>query len=102
MRKITITMIRKRLENGAIKITDEGSVTENKKGGCVVCSIGDSWFYAFGQEGETCTPEEYKKNVPQKVIAEEIHSVLVGASGFETEVPDEYEYYYYYLKEHGC
>ena len=101
-KRITITMIRKGLENGTIKITDEGSIMSNKKGGGTICAIGDSWFYAFGQEGEVSTPEEYKQNVSLRIIAEEIYDVLSGNRGFETEFPDEYKYYYYYLKEHGC
>lgn len=100
--KITIMMIRNGIKNGAVRITDEGTVMGNAPGGGVVCAIGDSWFYAFGQEGEVCTPEEYRKAVSERIIAEEIFQVLSGPGGFETESPDEFEYYYWYLKEHGC
>ena len=100
--KITITMIRNGIKNGTVKITDEGTVMNHSSGGGVVCAIGDSWFYAFGQEGEVCTPAEYRKNVSDRIIAEEILSVLDGPGGFETELPEEYAYYYHYLKEHGC
>lgn len=102
MGKITISMILSGIKKGVIEVKDEGSVMGNPGHGGCICVIGDSWFYAFGQEGEVCTPEEYKRNVSSRVIAEEIYSVLNGFGGFETELPDEYQYYYEYLKEQGC
>lgn len=100
--KITLQTILNGLNLGLIKITDVGTVSGSKPREGVVCAIGNSWFYAFGQEGENATPEEYKKNVPMKDIAQEIYSVLCGFGGFETELPDEYAYYALYLKENGC
>ena len=102
LNKITIEMILHGLERDIIRITDEGAVMGTTTPGGVVCAIGDDWFYAFGTEGENCTPKEYRDNVPLQDIAQEIFAVLDGNGGFETESPDEYEYCYLYLKERGC
>jgi hypothetical protein len=100
--KITFQTILNGLNSGIIRIVDEGVILGGKPSNSIVCAIGDSWFYAFGQEGENTTPEEYRKNVPLRDIAEEIYAVLCGLGGLETELPDEYMYYALYLKEHNC
>ncbi len=97
--KITYDMILRGLQIGAIRITDEGRVLGAKPGGCVVCAIGDSWFYAFGTTGEETPLDEFIASIPQEEIAKEIFAVLDGDGGFETELPDEYQYYYFYLME---
>ena len=58
LNKITIEMILHGLERDIIRITDEGAVMGTTTPGGVVCAIGDDWFYAFGTEGENCTPKE--------------------------------------------
>ena len=99
--KITYEMILHGIDNGTIHITDEGShiCGFDHGGGCVICVIGDGWFYAFGLTGETTPLQEFLSSVPREDIAREIFDVLDGNGGFETELPDEYEYYYYVLKE---
>lgn len=100
--KITYDMILRGLDNGTIRITDERTyLGDPHGGGCVICAIGDGWFYAFGLTGETTPLKEFVASVPREDIAQEIFDVLDGDGGFETELPDEYEYYYYVLKERG-
>jgi len=100
MQKITHEMILHGIQNGVIKITDEGTHFGNPEhGGCVICVIGDSWFYAFGLTGETTPLNEFLRAVPMEDIVQEIFDVLDGDGGFETELPDEYLYYYFLLKE---
>ena len=64
----------------------------------VVCGIGEHWFYFGGEEAEGCSVEEYKANVPESTIIEEIFNVLDDFEGNGLDW-DEYRYYGYYLSE---
>ena len=55
-----------------------------------VAAIGDNWFYFGGITADEMSPEEYKNNVPENDIINEIWDVL---DEFRTENPDEYAYY---------
>lgn len=60
--------------------------------GSLIAKIGDYWFYFGGSEFEYTNPKE----IPFDILVEEIKNVL---DSFQTESPDEYLYYYYYLCE---
>ena len=90
--EITPEMIAEGFDNGAVRIID----SPNNDG--AVCGIGESWFYAFGSEGESMTAAEYAANVPREDIVREIADTLRdfrATPGFE----DEYNYYKAFLRE---
>lgn len=73
------------------------NLIDSPNGDGIVCGIGVNWFYFGGLTAEDCgSVEEYKRFVPEDDIISEIYDVLCE---FKTEFPDEYLYYYYYLKE---
>ena len=92
-----------------LKTIDEKMVVAGLKAGIIqlidsphddgaVCSIGDNWFYFGGSEAEGVSAEEYRRNVPEEDIVNEIVCVLnefEGDPGFN----DEYLYYYAHLTE---
>ena len=67
----------------------------------VVCKIGECWFYFGGMTAEGCTVEEYKANVPEEDIIDEIFRVLDDFRKSGPELEDEYIYYECFLREHG-
>lgn len=68
----------------------------------VACGIGDNWFYFGGHTAEESTVEDYRRNVPESDIINEIFDVLddFRTCGSE-ELTDEYLYYELYLRENG-
>ena len=90
--EITPEIIAEGFDNGAVRIID----SPNDDG--AVCGIGESWFHAFGPEGESMTAEEYVRNVPREDIVQKITDTLRdfrATPGFE----DEYAYYKAFLRE---
>lgn len=88
---ITKRMLELGYEQGIVRLElEELSCAET------ICKIGDNWFYFGGELAEELSPEEYVKAVPKEDLLQEIITVL---EDFKTEFPDEYLYYYYYLKE---
>lgn len=69
--------------------------------GSLACQIGKSWFLFAGMEDEYMTPEEYEKSYTEEEV---IDNILTTLYDFEADdvFEDEYWYYYFYLKEHGC
>lgn len=60
-----------------------------------VCAIGDNndfWFY-FGDEiAQDLSPEEYRRNIPEEYIVDEIYNTLDGFKSLE-DFRDEYNLY---------
>ena len=61
-----------------------------------IARLGEYWFYFGGITAEEMNPDEYKTNVPETDIINEIFDVI---DEFKTENPDEYAYYEAVLKE---
>jgi hypothetical protein len=69
-------------------------------GAGTVCQIGSFWFYFGGLTAEENSPEEYRRNVPEEDIIDEIFTTLVSfKENFESDERDEYDYYNAYLHE---
>lgn len=62
----------------------------------VCCLIGDNWFYFGGLAAEQITPSEYIRVTD---MDENIDNIMTVLNDFKTLCPDEYFYYYHYLKE---
>lgn len=90
---INLKMIADGYAAGIIKIID----SPHEDG--AVCQIGDIWFYFGGEEAESSSAEEYKKNVPDADIINEIFSALEDFKISGDEFLDEYMYYECYLSE---
>ena len=103
--KLTKQLIERGYKQGVIRLTTDTEFYENARlplimKSCVVCAIGEYWFYFGGEEAESSTVAEYKANIPEDTIITEIHDSILGlAEDWETN-GDECEYYYHYLKEH--
>ncbi len=62
---------------------------------------GESWFYAFGQEGESFTAAEYRQKVTEEDLARKIYETLKEMAESDPDTfGAEVEYYYSYLAEH--
>lgn len=90
MEKITRDMLVKGYEQGLVNIVE--------KEGYIVCEIGDNWFYFAGMELENFSLENFLSVTETDDNLNNIYKVL---EDFRTDsmFQDEYEYYYYYLKE---
>ena len=88
MKIITRKAIRKGLEQGVIILESP----DNE----VICRIGDYFFFFAGSEGEGVTAEEYRENVPESEIIDEIYSAITS---FREHGHDEYAYYAAYIEE---
>lgn len=85
--KITKDEIKNGLHKGVITL----DVDPNMESG-TVCRIGDNWFYFGGLTAEEMSPEEYRKNVPEEDIVNEIFDTL-DAFQKDRYFLGEYEYY---------
>lgn len=90
---ITQKMIAEGYHSGIVKLVD------SPNGDGTVCQIGDNWFYFGGEAAEGVSPEEYKKNVPEDGIIDEIYFTLKDFNESGEEYADEYAYYEAYLNE---
>lgn len=95
MVKFTEAMITKGFEQGLINLI----LSPNGDG--IVCKIGrgtvSNWFYFGGVTAEGYNNiEEYKKQIPQETIVQEITRVL---NDFQFYDEDEQLFYYYILKD---
>ena len=101
---LTKEMVERGYKQGIIKLTtyfeftDNNYRTEDDNVG-VICAIGDYWFYFGCEEAGNSTVEEYKKNIPEDIIIEEIYNALLGLGDDWDLNGDECMYYYYYLDE---
>ena len=93
MKTISKAVIRKGIALGLVAL-----VTDPNAESGTVCKIGDNWFYFGGLTAEEMAPEDYLAAVGVPGVTDEIYDVL---KEFETEFPDEHEYYRLYLEEHG-
>lgn len=92
---ITKWMIKTGLEKGIIKIVN-GDLDHGTIG--ILCQIADNQFYfADGLSSSEMTAEEYLKITDMDEIVDLIHTELVEV--FQKDFPDEYEFYYHFLKE---
>ena len=96
MQKITKKMIREGLKNGLITIIDDDGDS-----GCVgiACKISDYAFYFADPEAESMTLDEYLKEYSRNEIVDQIVDDINEEGGLITEFPNEYAFYYSYLKE---
>lgn len=83
-------MIFKGLCDGTVKIIN------NPNDDCIVCQIGDFWFYFIGSEDEDLTPDEVYESYTKEQLTEMIYSTLqdMKKDGF-----GEVEYYKAFLEE---
>lgn len=88
--KITREMLVKGYEQGLVNIV--------KKGDCIVCEIGDNWFYFAGMELENFSIENFLSITETD---DNLNSIYRTLEDFRTDeiFQDEYKYYYYYLVE---
>ena len=84
---ITKDEIKNGLRKGFVKL-----VTDPNMESGTVCQIGDNWFYFGGPTAEDMTPEEYRKNIPEEDIVNEIFDTL-DAFRKDRYFLGEYEYY---------
>lgn len=70
---------------------------ESPNGDGVVCQIGKMWFYFGGHKAEEMSVEEYKRDIPEETIIDELIEVL---DEFRTDLmlKNEYAYYESYLR----
>lgn len=94
MKIITKDMIRKGYKKGIIYL----DTAPGEEYG-TVCWIGGFWFFFGGELGDSVTPEQYKKDIPEETIIDEIHYTLEDFRKNKEDFGDEYFYYYYYLQE---
>ena len=85
MKKISQEMVKKGFQSGIAQL-ESGTV----------CQIGESWFYFGGMTAEGMTPGEFRRDIPEEDIVQEVYEAL---NGLKQESPDEYLYYYYILTE---
>ena len=90
---ITHQMIVEGYRNGTVKLVD------SPNGDGTVCQIGDNWFYFGGEAAEGVSPEQYKKDVPEDGIIDEIYFTLKVFREDGGEYLDEYMYYECFLNE---
>ena len=84
---ITRKMIENGLKQGLINPSNDE---------CLICEIGDYWFYFGGSEFEHEAPE----HIPFDTLVDEIKFCLDGFYEDDWDTyEDEYMYYYYYLIE---
>lgn len=86
---ITYDLLKKAYEAGVAKL-----VTDPDLGHGTVCQIGEYWFIFGGLTGESLSPEDYIRNVPEEDILRELMEVL---DCFKTD-PSLVEEYHYYEK----
>lgn len=100
---ITKQMIEQGYKQGIIKLTTEeeycGNISANDEYEGVICQIGEYWFWFGGEKAEEYTAKEYKNNIPEETIIDEIFDTLSAFSEDLDTFEDEYLYYYYFLKE---
>jgi len=94
---ITRDMVASGYKHGLIRLTTDTEFYKNEIG--VVCAIGDYWFYFGGEEAESLSVAEYKKNFSQDTIVDQIYDTLKDFLKDLDCFGDEYLYYYWYLKE---
>lgn len=94
MKEITLKQVENGFKSGVVRLTT-GPMEDG-----TVYQIGEHWFYFGGMTAEEMSPDEYRRNVPEEDIIQEIFDTLESfrKSGFT----DEYMYYYYILDEAGC
>lgn len=94
---ITKNMIKTGYEKGIVKLIDSPHLDGT------VCEIGEYWFYFGGQTAEDLTAEEYKINIPEEDIINNIFAVLDDAKYDDKPISkNEYLYYEAILRESGC
>lgn len=89
---ITKEQIKIGLDSGVVKL-----VVDPMEHG-TVCQIGENWFYFGGLTAEEMSPDEYRRDIPQETIVDEIFSVLNDFRE-RPEFIDEYRYYDAMLSE---
>lgn len=94
MKEITLKQVENGFKSGVVRLT-----TGPMENG-TVCQIGEHWFYFGGMTAEEESPDEYRRNVPEEDIIQEIFDTL--ESFRKSDFTDEYLYYYYILTEAGC
>lgn len=82
-------MIYHGLCNGMVKII------QNPYDDCIVCQIGEYWFYFIGSEYENLTPDEVYETFTKEKLTEMISLAVDGLEETETE------YYKAFLKENS-
>ena len=92
MNTITKTMVKRGYEQNLIKL-----ITDPNMEAGVVCQIWDNWFYFGGMTAEEMTVEEYKKDIPEDTIIDEIYNAL---NELKTEFADEYLLYFSILNNY--
>ena len=91
---ITKEMIKEGLNKNIVLL-----IVDPNMGDGTVCSIGEYWFYFGGLTAEENNPEEYAKSIPRETIIDEIYDTLEDFRQDPDTFSDEYQYYYWYLKE---
>lgn len=89
--EISAEVVRKGIDAGVVEFV----VDPNMEFG-TVAKIGDGWFYFGGLTAEEENPEEFLKNCDLDEVARDVAEVL---RNFETESPDERDYYEACLRE---
>lgn len=90
---ITHQMIVDGYRKGIVKLVD------SPNGDGTVCQIGDNWFYFGGEAAEGVSPEQYRNDVPEDGIIDEIYFTLKYFHEDGGEYLDEYMYYEFFLNE---
>lgn len=88
---ITRKLVEIGYKNGIIMLTNIEGITDT------VCMIGKKWFYFGGMTAAQYNAEDYKKNIPEETIIDEIFNVLEALKETSKE---EYAYYKYILENY--
>lgn len=91
MKKTSQEMVKKGFQSGIAQLVTDPNLESG-----TVCQIGESWFCFGGMTAEGMTPEEFRRDIPEEDIVQEVYEAL---NGLKQESPDEYLYYYYILTE---
>lgn len=89
--EISAEVVRKGIDAGVVEFVVDPNVEFG-----TVAKIGDGWFYFGGLTAEEENPEEFLKNCDLDDVARDVAEVL---RNFETESPDEHDYYEACLRE---
>lgn len=65
---------------------------------CIAAYIGEHWFYFGGYSACEMSSERYAKQVPTQYILDYVHKAL---EELRNDNETEYDYYFFFLKEHG-
>lgn len=95
MEIITKEMVTEAYKQGLVRLD---TIAPDEEFG-TICRIGDCWFFFGGELADSLSPEEYKKDIPEETIIEEVYHTLEDFRKNKEDFGDEYLYYYYYLEE---